>query len=814
MKHFLIYILISLTCLAAKAGNVARVTSYAGTVSYDSFDEALTVANGYEAAEITLFDDVITEHITNISGNITLDLNGFMFGGTCDTLLFISGSKACLTIKDDSNNGLIIHEPEHDAYTICVTKGARLNIEGGRIESEYLFDTPVSLTAVYLESNSSMNMHRGDIIVKSSLQAYGIAISSNSTADISGGKIRTTNNSVASGSYCYAIQINSGNLDISGGELQVNSPQFGNSLYVSSTNAKVTISGGRFLTTTTRESYADIKTCAKASIDISAGMFSQECNLQPFITPGKYVNILSNSDSGYAEGYRYRIGDKPETTDIARNLTNGKGYATLEDALREASEQDTVALVNDYTLTKNVTVKKNTVLLLPCDIQNTCNTKLPRSAYPHVEEYAFRTLTVADGVRIDVEGEMSVNAILSSVSGHQMHGTGAPYGGYAAVILGSGAEINVKGTLYCHGYISGKGTVTMNPASTLHETIQITDWRGGNISAELEAKMYPFNQYYVQNVEAQVIFHYGARDMMATDISFENQNHPMCDIPYITPDTAGLYRMHKGAMITRTYNASTDRIEYVLDGDVSLGNITINYEGQKISSEYYTLSLGNNVSLKVSNGKLTIPNKYAMVAGAQLTVCPDGMVNIEKDGMLYVYDRKEWGIYAIKGYVLPLEYTMSNGHDNRSVRWTTNTRGDDAASYEKVKSAAIDVQGVMKIFGQVMTTTSGADVHCTGNGVIVLCNGGVEETSDTYMCEGAVKDIATIPVRSLSHTIGTLQGDVNNDGKLTMADANIIVNHYTGNSMMSVNIAVGDINNDEKVSMADANIIVNNYIGE
>ena len=60
-----------------------------------------------------------------------------------------------------------------------------------------------------------------------------------------------------------------------------------------------------------------------------------------------------------------------------------------------------------------------------------------------------------------------------------------------------------------------------------------------------------------------------------------------------------------------------------------------------------------------------------------------------------------------------------------------------------------------------------------------------------------------------------LSGDVNNDGAITMADANSVVNYFLANDKESVtnfNIKSADVNNDGDITMADANQIVNIFL--
>jgi hypothetical protein len=61
----------------------------------------------------------------------------------------------------------------------------------------------------------------------------------------------------------------------------------------------------------------------------------------------------------------------------------------------------------------------------------------------------------------------------------------------------------------------------------------------------------------------------------------------------------------------------------------------------------------------------------------------------------------------------------------------------------------------------------------------------------------------------------TIKGDVNNDGSVTMADANMVVNYFLAedkDSISGFNKEAGDVNKDGDISMADANAIVNIFL--
>ena len=55
-----------------------------------------------------------------------------------------------------------------------------------------------------------------------------------------------------------------------------------------------------------------------------------------------------------------------------------------------------------------------------------------------------------------------------------------------------------------------------------------------------------------------------------------------------------------------------------------------------------------------------------------------------------------------------------------------------------------------------------------------------------------------------------LKGDTNGDGRITVADTNIIKNHISKkNELIAARIIAADINGDGRITVADTNMIMN-----
>ncbi|MCR5068564.1 MAG: BspA family leucine-rich repeat surface protein [Prevotella sp.] len=79
--------------------------------------------------------------------------------------------------------------------------------------------------------------------------------------------------------------------------------------------------------------------------------------------------------------------------------------------------------------------------------------------------------------------------------------------------------------------------------------------------------------------------------------------------------------------------------------------------------------------------------------------------------------------------------------------------------------------------------------------------------------------LTRVPVAGVAVVIEKpyILGDVNGDGSITMADANMVVNYFLStdpSSIANFNVTAADVNGDKAITMADANQIVNIFLGQ
>ncbi|MBR3844172.1 MAG: hypothetical protein IKM39_01550, partial [Clostridia bacterium] len=197
-------------------------------------------------------------------------------------------------------------------------------------------------------------------------------------------------------------------------------------------------------------------------------------------------------------------------------------FNDLNDAASTAASGTSKAMVlmNNATLPAgNYTIPAGVTLLVPFDDANTMYTTEAQSIGTYTEPTAYRTLTLASGANLTVNGAVSLSAKHYYAQGSKQNG-GSPTEAISILKMEDNSNITVNngGALYAYGFVTGSGTVTAKSGATVYEMFQIMDFRGGTQSTDMEKGVFPLSQYYVQNIEVPMTLEYGAIEYAYTTI--------------------------------------------------------------------------------------------------------------------------------------------------------------------------------------------------------------------------------------------------------------------------------------------------------
>ena len=266
------------------------------------------------------------------------------------------------------------------------------------------------------------------------------------------------------------------------------------------------------------------------------------------------------------------------------------------------------------------------------------------------------------------------------------------------------------------------------------------------------------------------------------------------------PDTKTLY-LEDASIIERTL-AGGYAIKTTLD------TLRVNVEGECNISSSKGVGLHSNSRNVVigGTGTLNITGNNGIVMSRStansLDIDDEVTVNVEADnygvvGMEYVQRR-----FMSLGSDTTYTTTLKVGGENSklSVKGTEQSfltlKAFEPADGYKVTSPSRTVfDSTSHTFCRVVATASGSGKIGTG---LVL---------------------TLVPVAGVAVVIEKpyILGDVNGDGSITMADANMVVNYFLAtdpSSIANFNVAAADVNGDKAITMADANQIVNMFLGQ
>ena len=426
--------------------------------------------------------------------------------------------------------------------------------------------------------------------------------------------------------------------------------------------------------------------------------------------------------------------------DLALFETGGLVYDDLTNAITAASRNSSALItqVGDGMISGSYTIPSGVTLLIPFDDMETLYTSKPSYVNTAETQTAYKTLTMASGSSITVNG----GAI--SVGGKHFAGSAGSCckatGPYGQIIMqeDSSITLNNGANLYAWGYITGDGQITANSGATVYEYFQVTDWRGGNavlsMISSLTNHVFPFSQYYVQNIEAPLTIQNGAAEKAYFSVT-ANDVTVSTSIDFI--GSTGLFQLKSGS-ITKKYVPATGRTEYTTNGTACLHHLAVTMKliiSYTIDSQNYVLPINGNMILNIASGKVTSNYDLCLLPGVQINIAKDAELEIAQDADLYVYASEQWGTYCNpQKKLIDVDYSPTL---NRHVR----TEAD-------LVDAKIDLNGKLTAIGSVYTTKSGANI-CSSEGTgkyVQQSKPGTESTTHQATQKGSDITYVSIPI--------------------------------------------------------------------
>lgn len=411
--------------------------------------------------------------------------------------------------------------------------------------------------------------------------------------------------------------------------------------------------------------------------------------------------------------------------------TGGQRFADLNEAVSyaQANGQSKITLAADGSISGTYTIPAGITLLIPFDEAGTLYTDSPAAIRTTPASKPFRTLTMSEGTSITVNGAISLGGRYFAAAGG---GQGRPVGDYGYIKMADNSSITVKngGKLYAWGFISGSGSVLAESGATVYEFYQIADFRGGGASSNMHHEVFPFSQYFVQNIEVPLTLNAGANEQVYSGVYAMSTT-------YTTPinfiGNNGMFKVESGSF-TKDYDEKTDRLVFTVNGEAALNTLSLKLAGIKVDSASYVLPITNNITINIQSGNVTINQDAALLAGVEVNIAEGAGLTVADGKNIYFYDSDEWNS---DNFVWgPCKFKSVAYAPGKAYNRTNNDLVD----------AKMDVNGSVTAIGAIYTTKGGADICSSNKTGKYVQQGNPGTATATYQYNANGNKAVTIPI--------------------------------------------------------------------
>ena len=446
------------------------------------------------------------------------------------------------------------------------------------------------------------------------------------------------------------------------------------------------------------------------------------------VSNGKYINTAAkaalNIDSDCTITARFA------SKTAALFETGGQPFDDLGDAVSyaQANSQSKITLATDGSISGTYTIPAGITLLIPFDAAGTLYTDAPAAIRTAPASKPFRTLTMSDGASITVNGAISLGGRYYAAGGSEQ---GRPVGDYGYIKMADNSSITVKngGKLYAWGFISGSGSVLAESGATVYEFYQIADFRGGTASSGMGHGVFPFSQYFVQNIEVPLTLNAGANEQVYSGVYAMKSTYTTA-INFIG-DT-GMFKVESGSF-TKDYDEKTDRLVFTVNGEAALNTLALTLAGVDVNSASYVLPITNNITINIQSGNVTINQDAALLAGVEVNIAEGAGLTVANGKNIYFYDSDEWNS---DNFVWgPCKFKSVAYAPGKAYNRSNNDLVD----------AKMDVNGSVTAIGAIYTTEGGANI-CSSSGTGKYIQQGTPGTATATYQYNASSNAVTIPI--------------------------------------------------------------------
>ncbi len=451
---------------------------------------------------------------------------------------------------------------------------------------------------------------------------------------------------------------------------------------------------------------------------------------------GEFVEDLSIANpynASFTTSETIKMGARFVPVTLGKFILKGSDtqYYGLKMATVAAGGSGTIVPVADETLVDGsdlmpfdngtYSIKAGATLLVPYSSANTVQTA-PQIITTAATLSAYKTLVFTDGVNVECDGTICVGGQIMAASGGSMSSYVSGPCGMINMANGGHIELNSGAKLYCWGFIKGQdmdqgnntvgvGTITANSGAEVWENLGIGDWRGGTATSTIKnTRFFPFQSYFIQNIEVPLTIEYGAAEK--NYIALNATGGPYNTSATTIGSSKALFLLKDAnSTFRKWYDPTTDLTCFELSGTSQIDALAIKISALglniDVNSADFDLPINSSMHIILTNSSVTLSKPMVLQPGAVIEVKNDANITLSSNA--YLYDKDNWGAYAGPSYYFH-SYPNLTSHKNRG----------DGKSNALLDDAKVIVDGTVSVTGKLYSTAAGANVMGNGGGKIVF----------------------------------------------------------------------------------------------
>ena len=451
---------------------------------------------------------------------------------------------------------------------------------------------------------------------------------------------------------------------------------------------------------------------------------------------GEFVEDLSIANpynASFTTSETLKMGARFVPVTLGKFILKGSDtqYYGLKMATVAAGGSGTIVPVADETVVDGsdlmpfdngtYSIKAGATLLVPYSSANTVQTA-PQIITTAATLSAYKTLVFTDGVNVECDGTICVGGQIMAASGGHMSSYVSGPCGMINMANGGHIELNSGAKLYCWGFIKGQdmdqgnntvgvGTITANSGAEVWENLGIGDWRGGTATSNIKnTRFFPFQSYFIQNIEVPLTIEYGAAEK--NYIALNATGGPYSTSATTIGSSQALFLLNDAnSTFRKWYDPTTDLTCFELGGTSQIDELSIKINALFLSinvkSSDFDLPINSSMHIILTNSSVTLSKPMVLQPGAVIEVKNDADIILSSNA--YLYDKDNWGAYAGTDYYFH-SYPNLTSHKNRG----------NGKSNDLLDDAKVIVDGTVSVTGKLYSTASGANVMGNGGGKIVF----------------------------------------------------------------------------------------------